>query len=257
MKFQLYIFICLFFYLSKCVEVILPTNYTLSYFKNIDMSKMTCKTDKDCPEFSTCGSFKSKENEKTISVCRFGNFLCQGNNNYFSKDNDNCVYVNTTIWNMDKQEMNKGFDKKLKPILKTCPNPTINNDNKNYNYFSNNNNKKKKSGTSTTEDYCFTEKCTKDEDCISGLCYNGSCRTNFIIYRCSGESSDDNDEYLKCGKDISVVCESNEDCFTGYCSKHICQYKLTWSDALLLIGILIIILIIIALCGCCIRKYIG
>ncbi|ORX65030.1 hypothetical protein BCR32DRAFT_272870 [Anaeromyces robustus] len=226
MKFQLYIFICLFFYLSKCEELLIPTNYTLSYFNNIDMTKMTCQTDKDCPEFSTCGSFKSKESKKTLNVCRFGNFLCQEKRGgYFSQENDNCIYVNTKMWDMDEQEMNKGFDKKLKPILKTCPNIV----------------KSKKHDDDDDDDDdidCDTEKCTKNEDCISGLCIDDSCRSNINMYRCSGEGDgSDDEEYLKCGKDAGMACEDDEDCFSGACDNNFCLAKKPSKLRYLLYGI--------------------
>ena len=58
------------------------------------------------------------------------------------------MFVNTEIWNIDKEEIiedNNGNTPIIKPIMKTCPNQF------GRKYVSK----------------CKTEKCSKDEDCFS------------------------------------------------------------------------------------------
>ncbi|OUM57278.1 hypothetical protein PIROE2DRAFT_65095, partial [Piromyces sp. E2] len=147
---------------------------------------LRCNIDSDCPEYSKC----EKVSNSTLSFCKFGSFLCSkkvDDDLKTEKNNDYCVFINTDIWNLDKEEMvgdaNRNQKTDIKPILKTCPSHNPN-----------------------TNMICKTEKCTKNEDCFSGMCQSNICVyndkiKNEFIYRCSG--TDNNN--IKCGKHFGVV----------------------------------------------------
>jgi len=194
-------------------------------------SKITCKSDKDCPEYSRC----EKATDGTNSICKFGSFLCPKK----LKDrfmtgitNENCIFVNTDVWNLDKEEMIKdinsnSLDDKL--ILKTCP--------KYYN---------------KSQIKCSTEKCMKDDNCFSGMCQSQKCIVNdkvdHSIYRCTGSNNK-----VKCGKHLGMMCGSDEDCYSSHCTYGHCSTKGTTStflrnlgsELLIAIGIFVLIFCII------------
>ncbi|ORX75844.1 hypothetical protein BCR32DRAFT_296634 [Anaeromyces robustus] len=187
----------LFICLTKGQDIILSTNYTLSYLQKVDMNQMKCTSDKDCPLYSTCESFTSKNNE-TRSLCKFGDFLCPERDvSFFMTENvdENCFYVNTTMYDLENEEIKEGFPKNIKPVLKTCG------------YFG--------------ETYkCSTEECNSNSDCLSGMCKDYKCMNkdnlNNYIYRCS---VDDYEKYsMKCKKANGMKCEENIECYSGICS---------------------------------------
>lgn len=167
---------------------------------------MTCKSDSDCPQFSKC----EKNDTGNNSVCVFGSFLCPLTlNSYFQnngKKDEYCLYVNTNIWNLDKEHMYESYPKDTKPILKTCP--------------------KKEGKSRKMQVSCDTEKCINHEDCLSGKCSKNRCVTidNFQIYRCTG-----NQNNVKCGKHYGIDCEKDDECYSGTCYYYSCTNK-TKSD---------------------------
>ncbi|ORX87620.1 hypothetical protein BCR32DRAFT_289261 [Anaeromyces robustus] len=213
MKVQLlYILTTSFIYLSKCQNIIIPTNYTLSFFNSIDMDQMTCKTDNDCPQYAKCEKYTT-DDKVTHSVCRFGNFLCP------EKPEEFCHYVDTNIWNLDNESINKEYPKETKPILKTCPRNKVN-----------------------ALFKCRTNKCSKNEDCFSNMCYKESCIVNKDklynnIYRCSGNGKN---YYMRCGKQRGMKCDGNSECYSenckdGYCGK---QGLKKWVKIIIFLGII-------------------
>ena len=112
------------------------------------------------------------------------------------------MFVNTEIWNIDKEEIikdNNGNTPIIKPIMKICPHQS-------RKYVSS----------------CKTEKCSKDEDCFSGMCSSKVCvmneQVNHIIYRCTGNSKN-----IKCNKQLGMSCGSDEDCYSGSCLNYYCS----------------------------------
>jgi len=197
MKIQ-YIFLLLFgvlIYMAKCDILIIPTNYTLSYFQELDRDKMTCNSDKDCPQFSYCETYTI--NKKEYSLCKFGDFLCPETNLNDENNTSTCSFVNTDIYDLDNHEIRNGFPKDTKPILKTCEKYDKNNEE------------------------CYTETCSKDEDCFSGACYKNTCIYIDDIYRCSGTKDN---KYMKCGKFDYVQCNRDKSCYSGICNSH-CNTK--------------------------------
>jgi len=107
----------------------------------------------------------------------------------------NCTFVNTEVWDLDKEQyVNNTPNPSSQPILKICPN----------------------------SNKCKTERCTKDEDCFSGLCHNNVCVKNYNIaheiYRCSGT-----DAKVKCGKQLGMYCNNNDECYSGICNSNYCS----------------------------------
>ncbi|OUM63723.1 hypothetical protein PIROE2DRAFT_9661 [Piromyces sp. E2] len=201
----LYLLTGTFVYLSRSQDIIKPTNYTIDYLETLDMSKLTCKFDTDCPEYSKC--VKSEDGSK--SFCKFGSFLCPKKikDRFMSVvTNDNCIFVNTNIWDLDREKIIKEDFKKNTAddnlILKTCP--RIIND---------------KNALS-----CYTDPCDKDDDCFSGMCQSHKCvlndKVDHYIYRCTG-----NDNKVKCGKHYGMMCGSNDNCYSSHCNRHFCTYK--------------------------------
>jgi len=142
-------------------------------------------------------------------------YLIRKNNTY------TCHYVNTDIYDIDIDITNST---NTKPILGICPpfNPRgdlqyrYEEDDDDYKYF-----------TEYNEDVkCFTEKCSNDNDCFSGMCQNGVCINNikadYIIYRCTGVFKQ-NHTTMKCAKFHGMECGSNEDCYTEVCNKGYCS----------------------------------
>ncbi len=91
-----------FIYLSKCQNnIITPTNYTLSDFRNKDTVEKICKSNNEC------------------------NFLCPGIkiDGPFGKPeffNKFCVQVDSSIWDLNNEEYKQQKFNNTKPILKTC-----------------------------------------------------------------------------------------------------------------------------------------
>lgn len=195
-----YLFTNFLFYLSKSQEIIKLTNYTIDYLDKLDSSKINCQKDSDCPEYSKC---VDNNGNSTIFTCKFGSFLCPKRiQDTLSKGevNGNCYFVNTELYDIDKQEIFKDAKEKSpsKPIIKTCP------------YIV---------GKAVRK--CKTEKCIKDEDCLSGLCYSNTCVSNVnYIYRCTGA-----DINVKCGRQTEMSCNSDEECYTGHCAYDYCSTK--------------------------------
>jgi len=188
MKLQI-IFLLLFsfIYISKCQNIVSPTNYTLSYLESIDMRKMKCTSDKDCPQYSKCNN----------SICKFGDFLCpEPTDGYLMSLNIDplCVYVDATKYDLDKEEVKKGTSKDIKPILKTCG----------FVY----------------KIHCTTEKCNKNSDCLSGMCLNHICMNgdnlNYQIYRCSLDG--DQNYSMKCKKVNGMRCGNDSECYSNTCT---------------------------------------
>jgi len=186
-----------FINLSKCQNIITPTNYTLSYLENIDMLQMKCKFDSDCPQYSKCESITN--GDKTYSVCKFGDFLCPEMTNTFfanSNTNESCVFVDATMYDLDEEVIKESFSKEIKPILKICPNNNSD---------------------------CTTEKCDKNSDCLSGVCMNNSCVNNdnmdHEIYRCSVNNEIDTKYTMKCKKANGIGCGNDSECYSNICYK--------------------------------------
>ena len=139
------------------------------------------------------------------------------------------MFVNTEIWNIDKEEIikdNNGNTPIIKPIMKICPHQS-------RKYVSS----------------CKTEKCSKDEDCFSGMCSSKVCvmneQVNHIIYRCTGNSKN-----IKCNKQLGMSCGSDEDCYSGSCLNYYCssEKELSLGKAILtLITNLLFIVLVVAL----------
>jgi len=235
MKFQkLFLLLIPFINLSRCQNIISPTNYTLSYLENIDMHQMKCKFDSDCPQYSKCESVT--DGDKTYSVCKFGDFLCpEVNGGYFkanSNVNESCVYVDATMYDLDEEVIREGFSKDIKPILKIC-------------------------GHTVNFKDCSTEKCNKNSDCFSGTCSNHSCingeNLNYEVYRCS--VNDENQYSMKCRKANGIQCGEDSECFSDICSKRsefkycakTSSTKSVLKIILIIIGILAEIYLLIAL----------
>jgi len=180
MEFHILLLLVSFFIcLSKSQEIIYPTNYTLSFFKNVNMTEAKCHSDNDCPDYSKC------EN----SHGRFGDFLCpelkENMSTHLEEKDIFCFKVNTELWDLEKEEF---YDYvKVRPIIKTCPS---------------------RFGS------CQTEACTFDSECLSGACLNHKCvneNMNSNFYQCSpGETN------MECGKVNGMECEDDSEClYTG------------------------------------------
>jgi len=139
-------------------------------------------------------------------------------NGYFLPENNEntCVYVNTDIYNIDLERFNNTLDT-TKPILKICPPFNPRGDLQYYGP-----DKERKYDTAID---CYTDKCSNDNDCFSGMCQNGICINNikidYYIYRCTGVYFE-NFTSVKCAKYNGMECSSNEDCYTGVCNKGYC-----------------------------------
>jgi len=235
-----------FIYLSKCQNIITPTNYTLSYLENINMLQMKCKYDSDCPQYSKCKSIT--DGDQTHSICKFGDFLCpEVTDGYFTNSNVNesCVYVDALMYDLDEETIKEGFSKDIKPILQIC---------------------------SDTLGKCTTEKCNKNSDCFSGMCLNHKCvngdNLNYEIYRCS---ADDQAKYfMKCKKVNGMKCGDNSECYSNICtyensSKYDSQYskyctaskyvskvkKVMRTIFYIIMGIILLLFIISVILACC------
>jgi len=183
-------------YLSKCQNIVLPTNYTLSYFQESDEFQTKCTSDKDCPLYSTCENVSGKD----YSICKFGDFLCPGRTDGFFMNKeiveDTCIYVNSTMYDVDKEAVRKNFSNNGSPILKTC----------------------------SSGDYdCSTPACGKNSDCLSGLCMGRYCVNNDDlnneIYRCSPYNIKNSDGYyMVCKKVNGMKCAGDSDCYSGHCN---------------------------------------
>jgi len=181
--------------LSRCQNIISPTNYTLSYLENIDMLQMNCTVDSDCPQYSKCENVT--DGNKTYSLCKFGDFLCPERTvDYYTlldNSNETCSYIDSTVYDLEKELIKESFSSEIKPILKICPknNPE-----------------------------CTTDKCTKNSDCLSGVCLNNSCvnndNMNHDIYRCS---VNDQDKFsMKCKKVNGMSCGNDSECYSNICT---------------------------------------
>ncbi|OUM56992.1 hypothetical protein PIROE2DRAFT_65257 [Piromyces sp. E2] len=65
---------------------------------------------------------------------------------------------------------------------------------------------------------CKTEKCTKNEDCFSGICYSNTCVTKEPLYLCSSTDIRKKNG-IYCGKIANSKCKVDEECFSNYCNK--------------------------------------
>jgi len=165
------------------------------------MLQMTCSSDKDCPEYSTCETIN--DGNKSLSICKFGDFFCpESTDGYFMNSNmtQSCVYVNAAMYDLDKEEIKEGFPKDIKPILKTCG--------------------------LTNKIKCTTERCNRNTDCFSGMCLNNSCingdNLNYEIYRCS---VDDAKYSMKCRKANGMKCGDDSECYSDICTNGDDGYK--------------------------------
>jgi len=99
---------------------------------------------------------------------------------------------------------------------------------------------------------CQTRKCAVNEDCLSGVCNNGSCMINRdnTLYECI-----DNNGIMLCGKYLQEPCTLNREC-AGTCKNFVCTYKqlnaLNTSPLLYYsVPILTIICLLLLFCCCC------
>jgi len=182
-----------FIYLSKCQNIIQPTNYTLSYLQDVDMFQMKCTSDKDCPPYSVCDTLTLKNGE-VHSICRFGDFLCPGRTDaYFMNKEiaeEPCLYVNSTMYDLDREAIKDGFSNDSTLILQTC---------------------------SSYDNGCKTSVCSKNSDCLSGKGSDGSCVNNGEIYRCSTLDNVYEKYVIKCSKVSGMNCVGDSECYSNNC----------------------------------------
>ncbi|OUM62013.1 hypothetical protein PIROE2DRAFT_11834 [Piromyces sp. E2] len=168
-----------------------------------------CTSDSECPLYSKCGKY-SKDG-KEYSVCRFGYFICK------EKENEPCLYLNTTIWDVENE--------KVKNNMKI----------RNINQYNK----------------CITDQCYNDNDCISGKCFLKTCihdDDNPSVYMCSGENEK---YYIKCGLYAGIKSYNSNDCYSSQTKSNICKPPSTPSKnllyLLLAIGVFILITVIYTL----------
>jgi len=162
------------------------SNYTLNDLENFKQPIINCQSGKDCPFGSTCD---------TNYICTYGYFLCINNNK------KNCLYINSKVYNPINEEYHveyRDLFQYSKPVLKTC----------------------RKDGIEDKS--CKTERCEKNEDCISGSCSSNICLINYGIYLCKGTRRDNNMIFY-CGKQAQMKCKKDEECFNQRCISSCCE----------------------------------
>jgi len=100
---------------------------------------------------------------------------------------------------------------------------------------------------------CTTDKCEKNEDCFSGLCYSNICITDKMIYVCNSVSTGiEEAPKISCVKQEGIKCDNNIEC-NGICEVGFCKNLKSGSVENLgntvLIFIIIAIVIVIILIG--------
>ncbi|ORX87226.1 hypothetical protein BCR32DRAFT_324573 [Anaeromyces robustus] len=139
------------------------SNYTLSSLSKFEQKKTSCKNNTECMNDTSCNFF---END---NLCVLGTYLCK------EDENTKCIFIGTKEYNNDIDEIKYNNDSE-KLILKSCDKVNVD---------------AKK---------CETERCTKDTDCFSGVCYSNSCIAEKPIYVCSDISVNDEKMGMNCKK---------------------------------------------------------
>jgi len=126
----------------------------------------------------------------------------------------------------DEVVADKYVDQTFRPILKTCDYSSI--------------------GTNSFSRLfatCFTEKCSDNSDCYSGLCEYETCiRGIRMNYRCGNQ--DDIASGIKCALNNQMPCSKNEECYSKYCNKGLCNKKVMNKNFVHIIAVILFILVI-------------
>eukprot|EP00833_Pecoramyces_ruminatium_P001726 jgi/Orpsp1_1/1175758/evm.model.c7180000055103.1 len=137
----------------------------------------------------------------TLSSFKHSNYTCPNEQCDFlmlwCKDdvNEKCININMDDYDAYNEKLlNKKIKTEPKPILTTCNIASVN------------------------EKKCKTPKCSKNEDCYSGSCYNNNCVADKDIYYC--ESSLNN---VYCKKQIYMPCKEENECLSLICINETCQ----------------------------------
>jgi len=112
-------------------------------------------------------------------------------------ENKNCVYLNETLWDIEKEEAYPNYNVEEIPIVKTCTKEQI---------------EKKE---------CKTNTCQSDSDCLSNSCYLNSCAVTDVIYICN-DILNNNGTSFECYKFNNMKCSLDNECSSIYCDGGYC-----------------------------------
>ncbi|ORX87225.1 hypothetical protein BCR32DRAFT_299193 [Anaeromyces robustus] len=164
-------------------EKFLYSNHTLSSLSKYEHFKWSCDEDRECGDETFCNYFENG------NICVLGVYICK------EDENSKCIFIDTYDYNTNTDETRYNSHNKEKLIFKSCD--KVNVDAK----------------------ICETEQCTKDTDCLSGVCYSNSCIAEKPIYVCSDISVNDEKMGMNCKKQNQMKCISNSDCYSDNCEE--------------------------------------
>jgi len=170
-----------------------------------------------CPDAKDCPD----DSTCLDGYCMFYNYLCN------EDESEKCLMVNENVYNLNN-EMYTSKPKSYKPILKTCDKTQI--DNK----------------------ACTTDKCEKNEDCFSGLCYSNTCITGKTIYLCNSVIGlDSTIPTVKCKKQAGMKCDNDGECYYNWCNVGFCENLKSgsaedlWNSTLIFVISAVVVVIIL------------
>ena len=114
-------------------------------------------------------------------------------------ENKKCVYLNETLWDTQKEEVNQQYNIEEMPIIKTCTKEQID------------------------KGDCKTKTCNSDNDCLSNSCYLNSCVATDVVYLCN-DVLNNNGTFFECYKYNNMKCSSDNECSSIYCGGGYCSY---------------------------------
>ncbi|KAG4107267.1 hypothetical protein H8356DRAFT_974469 [Neocallimastix lanati (nom. inval.)] len=181
----------LFLTRSQDLNLAILTNYTRQDLLQIKR-EYKCSNSSECP----FGSYCHPDN-----YCIF-EFICP------DAENEYCMSLNITMWRANDEVVVDEYSKKMyRPILKTCS----------YNNIG-------KNGFSKIFASCYTEKCTENNECYSGICEYETCILGYKTnYRCGNQ--EDIASGIKCALNNQMPCSNNSECYSKYCNKGVCKKK--------------------------------
>jgi len=114
-------------------------------------------------------------------------------------ENKNCVYLNETLWDIEKEKVYQNYNVEEIPIVKTCTKEQI------------------------EKGECKTNTCHSDSDCLSNSCYLNSCVVTDMIYICN-DILNNNGTSFECYKFNNMKCSLDNECSSIYCDSGYCSF---------------------------------
>eukprot|EP00833_Pecoramyces_ruminatium_P007832 jgi/Orpsp1_1/1181864/evm.model.c7180000078919.1 len=193
------------------LELATLTSYTRQDLLKINQ-KYICSNSAECP----FGSYCHPDN-----YCIF-EFICP------EAENEYCMSLNITMWRAsDEVVADEYLDQTYRPILKTCDYSNIG-----------------RNSFTKLFSTCYTEKCSDNNDCYSGVCEYETCLRGYKMnYRCGNQEDITNG--IKCALNNQMPCKNDEECYSKHCNKGFCNKDVMNRNFMHIIFILLIITVVI------------